>query len=96
MSADDDVRTSGELENEDYIADIVPSTSDSGHNDQSDPLPTSSEVIGALALVQRFCAKVEGCSLACLDSLDHVEKCVLSEAAKLLKQKKIEDYFKHN
>ncbi|KAL1469821.1 hypothetical protein MTO96_040853, partial [Rhipicephalus appendiculatus] len=45
VSADDDVATTGELENEDYIADIVPSTSESGHNDQSndDPLPTSSE-----------------------------------------------------
>lgn len=61
-----------------------------------DPLPTSSEVIGALALVRRFCVNVEGCSLACSDSLDHVEKCVLSQAAKLLKQKKMEDYFKRN
>lgn len=98
VSADDDVATTGELENEDYIADIVPSTSESRHNDQSndDPLPTSSEVIGALALVRRFCANVEGCGLACSDSLDHVEKCVLSQAAKLLKQKKMEDYFKRN
>lgn len=56
-------------------------------------MPTASEVIDALALVCRFCANVEGCGLSCSDSLDNVEMCVLSQAAKLLKQKKIQDYF---
>ena len=85
----------GELQDEDYVADIVPTTSQSDSNKEIDdgPLPTSSEVISALALARRYCVNVEGCGLSCSDSLDNVEACVLSQAAKSLKQKKIQDYF---
>nr|XP_054928267.1 uncharacterized protein LOC129385577 [Dermacentor andersoni] len=60
----------------DYIADIVPSTSGSGHNEESNdgPLPTSSKVIGALALVWCFRTNAKGCGLSCSDSLNNVEK----------------------
>lgn len=78
VSADDGVATTVEPGNEDYIADIVPSTNESRHIEESNygPLPTSSEVIGALALVRCFCANAEGCGLSCSDSLDNVGKCV--------------------
>lgn len=92
VSVDDGVATTGELENEDYVADGSPNSSGYEENDE-EPLPTASEVMDALALVRRFCANVEGCGLSCSDSLDNVEMCVLSQAAKLLKQKKIQDYF---
>ncbi|KAH7949130.1 hypothetical protein HPB49_005556 [Dermacentor silvarum] len=88
----------GQLQDEDYVADVVPTTSQSDSNKEIDdgPLPTSSEVINALALVRRNCVNTEGCGLSCTDSLDNVEACVLSQAAKSLKQKKIQDYFVPN
>ncbi|KAH6945936.1 hypothetical protein HPB50_010797 [Hyalomma asiaticum] len=94
VSADDDVAIMGQLQDEDYVAD-VPTTSQSDCNKEIDdgPLPTSSEVISALALVRRYCVNMKGCGLSCSDSLDNVEACVLSQAAKSLKQKKIQDYF---
>ncbi|KAH7966468.1 hypothetical protein HPB49_016574 [Dermacentor silvarum] len=95
VSADDDVAIMGQLQDEDYVADVVPTTSQSDSNKEIDdgPLPTSSEVISALALVWCYCVNIEGCSLSCSDSLDTVEACVLSQAAKSLKRKKIQDYF---
>ncbi|KAH6948239.1 hypothetical protein HPB50_023287 [Hyalomma asiaticum] len=95
VSADDDVAIMGQLQDEDYIADVVPTMSQSDSNKEIDdgPLPTSSEVISALALVRRYCVNMEGCGLSCSDSLDNVEACVLSQAAKSLKQKKIQDSF---
>ncbi|KAH6931593.1 hypothetical protein HPB50_025661 [Hyalomma asiaticum] len=95
VSADDDVAIMGQLQDEDYVADVVPTTSQSDSSKEIDdgPLPTSSEVISALALVRRYCVNMEGCGLSCSDSLDNVEACVLSQAAKSLKQKKIQDYF---
>ncbi|KAH6930769.1 hypothetical protein HPB50_018074 [Hyalomma asiaticum] len=55
VSADDDVAIMGQLQDEDYVADVVPTTSQSDSNKEIDdgPLPTSSEVISALALVRR-------------------------------------------
>ncbi|KAH8038498.1 hypothetical protein HPB51_001671 [Rhipicephalus microplus] len=95
VSADDDVPIMGQLQDEDYIADVVPTMSQSDSNMEIDdgPLSTSSEVISALALVRRYCLNVEGCGLSCSDSLDNVEACVLWQAAKSLTQKKIRDYF---
>ncbi|KAH8034301.1 hypothetical protein HPB51_022754 [Rhipicephalus microplus] len=95
VGADDDVVITGQLQDEDYIADIVPTTSQSDSNKEIDngPLPTFSKVISALVLVRRYCVSVEGCGLSCSDSLDNVEECVLSQAAKSLTQKKIRDYF---
>ncbi|KAH6948622.1 hypothetical protein HPB50_025401 [Hyalomma asiaticum] len=95
VSADDDVAIMGQLQDKDYVADVMPTTSQSDCNEEIDdgPLPTSSEVISALALVRRYCVNMEGCGLSCSDSLDNVEACVLSQAAKSLKQKKIQDYF---
>ncbi|KAH6947539.1 hypothetical protein HPB50_019684 [Hyalomma asiaticum] len=95
VSADNDVAIMGQLQDEDYIADVVPATSQSNSNKEIDDgsLPTSSEVTSALALVQHYCVNMEGCGLSCSDSLDNVEACVLSQAAKSLKQKKIQDYF---
>lgn len=59
-SANDGFATPGELKNKDTTADIVPSTSESGHEEKiDDPLPTSSEEIGALTLVQSM--DMEGC-----------------------------------
>ncbi|KAH6931720.1 hypothetical protein HPB50_027312 [Hyalomma asiaticum] len=95
VSADDDVAIMGQLQDEDYVAGVVPTTSQSDSNKEIDdgPLPTSSEVISALALVQRYCVNMEGCGLSCSDSLDNAEACVPSQAAKSLKQEKIQDYF---
>ncbi|KAH6925105.1 hypothetical protein HPB50_001017 [Hyalomma asiaticum] len=95
ISADDDVAIMGQLQDEDYVADVVPTTSQSDCNKEIDdgPLPTSSKVISALALVRRYCVNMEGCGLSCSYMLDNVEVCVLSQAAKLLKLKKIQDYF---
>ncbi|KAH7948999.1 hypothetical protein HPB49_004157 [Dermacentor silvarum] len=95
VSADDDVAIMGQLQDEDYVADVVPTTSQSDSNKEIDdgPLPTSSEVISALVLVRRYCVNIEGCGPCCFDSLDNVEACVLSQAAKSLKQKKIQDHF---
>ncbi|KAH6945990.1 hypothetical protein HPB50_010999 [Hyalomma asiaticum] len=96
VSADDDVAIMGQLQDEDYVADVVPTTSQSDSNKEIDdsPLPTSSEVISALAaLVRRYCVNMEGCGLSCSDLLDNVEVYVLSQAAKSLKQKKIQDHF---
>ncbi|KAH6945018.1 hypothetical protein HPB50_006744 [Hyalomma asiaticum] len=92
---DDDVAIMGQLQDEDYVADVVPTTSQNDSNKEIDdgPLPTSSEVISALALVRRYCVNMEGCGLSCSGSLHNVEACVLSQAAKSLKQKKIQDYF---
>ncbi|KAH6947424.1 hypothetical protein HPB50_018911 [Hyalomma asiaticum] len=86
----DDVTITGQLQDEDYVPDVVPTTSQSGSNKEIDdgPLPTSSEVISALALDRRYCVNMEGCGLSCSDSLDNV----LLQAAKSLKQKKIQDY----
>ncbi|KAH8037098.1 hypothetical protein HPB51_008522 [Rhipicephalus microplus] len=93
VSADDDVPIMGQIQDEDYIADVVPTTSQSDSSMEIDdgPLPTSSEVISALALVRRYCLNVEGCRLSCFDSLDNLEAWVLSQAAKLLTHKKIRD-----
>ncbi|KAH6947703.1 hypothetical protein HPB50_020783 [Hyalomma asiaticum] len=98
VSADDDVAIMGQLQDEDYVADVVPTTSQSDCNEEIDdgPLPTSSEVISAFALVRRYCVNMEGCGLSCSDSLDNAEACVLSQAAKSLKEKKIQDYFVPN
>ncbi|KAH8040612.1 hypothetical protein HPB51_011927 [Rhipicephalus microplus] len=53
VSADDDVPIMGQLQDEDYIADVVPTTSQSNSNMEIDngPAPTSSEVVRALALI---------------------------------------------
>lgn len=85
----------GQLQDEDYVADVVSTTSQSDSNKEIDdgPLPTSSKVINVLALVRRYCVNMEGCGLSCSDLLVNVEACVLSQAAKSLKQKKIQDYF---
>ncbi|KAH6936562.1 hypothetical protein HPB50_019171 [Hyalomma asiaticum] len=93
ISTDDDVTIMGQLQDEDYVADVVPTTSQSDSNQEIDdgPLPTSSEVLSALALDRRNCVNMEVCGLSCSGSLDIVEACVLSQAAKLLKQKKIQD-----
>ncbi|KAH8026405.1 hypothetical protein HPB51_020389 [Rhipicephalus microplus] len=95
VSADDEVAIMNQLQDEDYIADVVRNTSQSDSNKEIDdgPLPTSSEVISALALVRRYFVNLEGCFLSCSDSLDHVEACVLSQAVKSLTEKKIRDYF---
>ncbi|KAH6933241.1 hypothetical protein HPB50_013807 [Hyalomma asiaticum] len=84
-----------QLQDENYVADAVPTTSQSDSNKEIDggPLPASSEVINALALVRRYCVNMEDCGLSCSDSLDNVEACVRSQAANSLKQKKIQDYF---
>ncbi|KAH8036754.1 hypothetical protein HPB51_004268 [Rhipicephalus microplus] len=60
VSADDDVPIMGQLQDEDYIADVVPTTSQTDSNMEIDdgPLPTSSEVISARALVRRYCLNV--------------------------------------
>ncbi|KAH8033728.1 hypothetical protein HPB51_015717 [Rhipicephalus microplus] len=52
----DDVPIMGQLQDADYIADVVPTTNQSDSNVEidDDPLPTSSEVISALALVRRW------------------------------------------
>ncbi|KAH8034200.1 hypothetical protein HPB51_021870 [Rhipicephalus microplus] len=80
VSADDDVPIMGQLQDEGYIADVVPTTSHSDSNMEIDdgPLPISSEVISALVLVWRYCLNVEGCGLSCSDSLDNL-KAVLKQ-----------------
>ncbi|KAH6937075.1 hypothetical protein HPB50_025511 [Hyalomma asiaticum] len=95
VSTDDDVAIMGQLQDEDSVADVMPTTSQSDSNKEIDDdlLPTYFEVISALALVRRYCMNIEGCGLSCSDSLDYVEACVLSQAAKSVKQKKIQDYF---
>ncbi|KAH6935295.1 hypothetical protein HPB50_005030 [Hyalomma asiaticum] len=69
VSADDDVAIMGQLQDEDYVADVVPITSQSDCNKEIDDglLPTSSKVISALALVRRYCVNMEGCGLSCFD-----------------------------
>ncbi|KAH6948678.1 hypothetical protein HPB50_025851 [Hyalomma asiaticum] len=91
----DNVAIMGQLQDEDYVADVVPTTTQGDSNKEIDdgPLPTSSEVISAFALVRRYCVNMEGCGLSCSNSLDNVEACMLSQAAWSLKQKKIQDYF---
>ncbi|KAH8028546.1 hypothetical protein HPB51_017672 [Rhipicephalus microplus] len=97
VGADDDVAIRSQLQDEDYIADVRLTMSQSDSNKEIDDgsLPTSSEVISALALVRRYCVNVEGYDLSCCDSLDNVEGCLLAQAAKSksLTQKKIRDYF---
>ncbi|KAH7964619.1 hypothetical protein HPB51_027144 [Rhipicephalus microplus] len=90
VSVDDDVPIMGQLQDEDYIADVVPTTSQSDSNMEIDdgPLPTSSEAISAVAFVRRYCLNVEGCGLSCSDSLYNGEACVLSQEAKSLTQNK--------
>ncbi|KAH6939369.1 hypothetical protein HPB50_017729 [Hyalomma asiaticum] len=77
VSADDDVAMMGQLQDEDYAADVVPTTSQSDSNKEIDdgPLPTSSEVISTLALVRCYCVNMEGCGLSCSGSLENVEAC---------------------
>ncbi|KAH6939940.1 hypothetical protein HPB50_022678 [Hyalomma asiaticum] len=95
VSADDDVAIIGQLQDEDYVADVVSTMSQSDSNKEIDDgsFPTSSEGISALELVRRYCVNMEGCGLSCSDSLDDMEACVLTQAAKSLKQKKIQGYF---
>ncbi|KAH6929166.1 hypothetical protein HPB50_023965 [Hyalomma asiaticum] len=67
VSAADDVAIMGQLQDEDYVADVVPTTSQNDSNKEIDdgPLPTSAEVISALALDRRV--NMEGCGLSCSD-----------------------------
>ncbi|KAH6945518.1 hypothetical protein HPB50_008829 [Hyalomma asiaticum] len=69
VGADDDVTIMGQLQDEDYVADVVPTTSQSDSNKEIDdgPLPTSAEVISALVLDRRYCVNMEGCGLSCSD-----------------------------
>ncbi|KAH6924951.1 hypothetical protein HPB50_027022 [Hyalomma asiaticum] len=68
VSADDDVAIMGQLQH-DYVADVVLTTSQSDSNKEIDngPLPTSAEVISALALDWRYCVNMEGCGFSCSD-----------------------------
>lgn len=95
VSLDDDVATTGELADEDIIADLARDLADDSNcedSTSSDP-PTFSDALHTLSVVRRHCASIEGCGLSCSESLDNIEKCMLNNALKMKKQKKIGDYF---
>ncbi|XP_065304542.1 tigger transposable element-derived protein 6-like [Dermacentor albipictus] len=97
VSVDDDVPTTGELADEDIIADLTrDAAGDSNCQDTTSSYPPScSDALNALSVVRRHCESIEGCGLSCSQSLDNVEKCMLNNAFKIKKQKKINDYFSH-
>ncbi|KAH7953163.1 hypothetical protein HPB49_005421 [Dermacentor silvarum] len=94
VTVDDHVVTTGELADEDIVADLARDlASDSNCEDptSSDPA-TCSDALHALSVVRRHCASVEGCGLSFSESLNNVEKCMLNDGLKMKKQK-ICDYF---
>ncbi|KAH7985076.1 hypothetical protein HPB49_026612 [Dermacentor silvarum] len=58
------------------------------------PLPTSAEVIAALALVRRHCGAIEGTVLSLVDRLDYIEDAVVKHAIANKKQATLFQYFK--
>ncbi|KAH7941257.1 hypothetical protein HPB49_011352 [Dermacentor silvarum] len=58
------------------------------------PLPTSAEVIAALALVRRHCGVIEGTGLSLVDHLDYIENAVVKHAIANKKQATLFQYFK--
>ncbi|KAH7964803.1 hypothetical protein HPB49_001460 [Dermacentor silvarum] len=58
------------------------------------PLPTSAEVIAALALVRRHCGAIEGTGLLLVDRLDYIEDAVVKHAIANKKQATLFQYFK--
>ncbi|KAH7978628.1 hypothetical protein HPB49_006160 [Dermacentor silvarum] len=95
VTVNDHVATTGELADEDIVADLASDLAgDSNCEDptSSDP-PTCSDALHALSVVCRHCASIEGCVLSFSESLNNVDKCMLNNALKIKKQKKIGDYF---
>ncbi|XP_075728827.1 uncharacterized protein LOC142771178 [Rhipicephalus microplus] len=58
------------------------------------PLPTSAEVVAALALVRRHCGAIEGTGLSLMDRLDYIEDAVVKHAMANKKQATLFQYFK--
>ncbi|KAH8034243.1 hypothetical protein HPB51_021956 [Rhipicephalus microplus] len=68
-----------EQPNEDS-AEVDPASTDGA------PLPTSAEVIAALALVRRHCSAIAGTGLSLMDRLDYIEDAVVKHASANKKQ----------
>ncbi|CAN8017652.1 unnamed protein product, partial [Ixodes persulcatus] len=80
VSVDDDVAITGELADEDIVADLardLANNSNCEDSTSSDP-PTCSDALHALSVVRRQCPSIEGCGLSCSESLDNIEKCMLN------------------
>lgn len=79
VSADEGAVTTGELQNRDFITDVMNHNMSEGNSEYNiDPLPTWSNLMCMLVLFWRFCGIVEGCSLSCSKSWDNVKKiCAL-------------------
>lgn len=92
VSVDGGIATTGEPGN------IVPSTSEGGHNGESNdnPLPRSFEVIGSLALVRALLREFGKLQPQLLRLFRQCGEVHVSQAVKLPKQKKIQDCFMRN
>ncbi|KAH7942525.1 hypothetical protein HPB49_024826 [Dermacentor silvarum] len=88
VTVDDHVATTGELADEDIVADLARDLA--GDSNCEDPassdLPTCCDALHALSVVCRHCASIEGCGLSFSESLDNVEKCLLNNALEMKKQ----------
>ncbi|KAH8038085.1 hypothetical protein HPB51_021642 [Rhipicephalus microplus] len=76
-----------EQPNEDS-AEVDPASADGA------PLPTSAEVVAALALVRRHCGAIEGTGLSLMDRLNYIEDAVVKHAMANKKQATLFQYFK--
>ncbi|KAH7986342.1 hypothetical protein HPB49_026018 [Dermacentor silvarum] len=95
VTVDDHVATTGELADEDIVADLAKDLA--GESNCEDPTSsdpsTYSEALHAPSVVHHHCAPTGGCGLSFFESLNNVEKCMLNNALKMKKQKKMGDYF---
>ncbi|KAH7954463.1 hypothetical protein HPB49_018763 [Dermacentor silvarum] len=66
VTVDDHVATTGELADEDIVADLASDLA--GDSNREDPTssnqPTCSDALHALSVVRRHCASIEGCGLS--------------------------------
>lgn len=95
VSVNDDVAITGELADEDIVTNLARDLADDSNcedSTSSDP-PTCSDALHAPSVVGRRCASIEGCGLSCSESIDNIEKCMLNNALKMKKQKKIGIHF---
>lgn len=100
VGGDDSTGTTAELTDVEIVAEVTAeqpnenaAEMDPASADDA-PLPTSAEVIAALALVRRHCGAIEGTDLSLVDRLDYIEDAVVKHAIANKKQATLFQYFK--
>ncbi|KAH7953954.1 hypothetical protein HPB49_014541 [Dermacentor silvarum] len=100
VGGDDSTGTTAELTNVEIVAKVTAEQPNENAAEMDPasadyaPLPTSAEVIAALALVRRHCGAIEGTGLSLVDRLDYIEDAVVKHAIANKKQATLFQYFK--